>query len=299
MRRANRQSVAVPPSLMGPRSPASAELERAALHYLTTPNQEFKFSVYSNGDVREALNQLFHGKCAYCESPIIGTQPTDIDHFRPKGRIEGQVAHPGYWWLAACWGNLLSSCIDCNRRRYHQSAELDGAPLPNPVNGRFLIGKGDQFPILGAAYAFTESCSLSAEDPALIDPTCREPKDHLKWIIEDGKNLIGPVERNGVVDPYGYHTYYVFGLNRQGLVELRTEWWLEIQRQLVEVRDWLKLGVTIPEPGGKEVRDRAFTKLEELSRYTLASKRYSAMVEQLLAEETGKLLDEYAAYLPL
>ncbi len=298
MRRVNRQAVAVPPSLMGPCSRASKELERAAKHYRDTPDKEFKFSVYSEHDVREALNQLFHGKYTYWESPIIATQPTDIEHFRPKGRIHECPDHPGYWWLAACWQNLLASCIDCNRRRYQDAAELAGAPLPNVRNGRFNLGKGDLFPILGAAYARTQSCDLVAEDPALIDPTGRNPQDHLQWLIKEGKNLIGPVVRDGNVDQYGHHTYQIFGLNRQGLVELRTELWLEIQRQLIGVRDRLKLGVTVPEPYGRQMRDMAFRELEALTRFTAPNQPYSAMVEQLLAEETEKLLKEYMAYLP-
>ena len=70
----------------------------------------------------------FFGKCAYCESLITNNQPGDVDHYRPKGRVMdannkpvmittalGENPHPGYYWLAYQFSNLLPSCIDCNR----------------------------------------------------------------------------------------------------------------------------------------------------------------------------------------
>ena len=73
---------------------------------------------------------VFHNKCAYCESRIVGF-PGDTEHFRPKNRVrivedddssivkvideEGEeIEHPGYFWLAYHWQNLLPSCQFCN-----------------------------------------------------------------------------------------------------------------------------------------------------------------------------------------
>ena len=74
---------------------------------------------------------VFHNKCAYCESRIVGF-PGDTEHFRPKNRVriveaddtsvivkvkdeEGEeITHPGYFWLAYHWQNLLPSCQFCN-----------------------------------------------------------------------------------------------------------------------------------------------------------------------------------------
>src|SRR4051812_14049164 len=62
------------------------------------------------------LMKLFNEKCAYCESVISNTQPGDVEHYRPKGRLrdlDGTVVriilngsvceHPGYWWLCYEW----------------------------------------------------------------------------------------------------------------------------------------------------------------------------------------------------
>lgn len=78
------------------------------------------------------LEHVFHNKCAYCETPIDGF-PGDAEHFRPKGRVRDmraddsleivksvdedneEIDHPGYFWLAYNWKNLLPSCELCNR----------------------------------------------------------------------------------------------------------------------------------------------------------------------------------------
>lgn len=293
MRWVDRTNVPVPESLHGPASPAYRERTRAAQHFRDTPGGPFKFSVYKRQDVAAALNALFHGKCAYCESSIKAVQPTDIEHFRPKGRVADCPGHPGYWWLAASWDNLLASCIDCNRRRYQNAQQLAHDPLNDEVGGQFNLGKGDLFPILGAQYALAETDDHDAEDPALIDPTQRNPKDHLIWLQEQGLSLIGPRAHGGVLDPYGRHTYRVFGLNRQGLVELRTTRLLEIRAQIVFIEKMLDRAVIMPEPFASEQRNDAFEQFSSLYEYAGPEQPFSAMVEDLLDSESDRLMAKY------
>jgi hypothetical protein len=79
---------------------------------------------------------VFFGKCAYCERRMDGYYG-DAEHFRPKGAVknldlagrprpilcrvpslsrEGQIeiSHPGYFWLAYDWRNLVPACPSCN-----------------------------------------------------------------------------------------------------------------------------------------------------------------------------------------
>lgn len=79
------------------------------------------------------LEYVFHFKCAYCESPLdLDRYYGDAEHFRPKGQVtfkdgEGKktrgrcllpdgtaIDHPGYFWLAYHWRNLLPACSFCN-----------------------------------------------------------------------------------------------------------------------------------------------------------------------------------------
>jgi len=132
------------------------------------------------------LLQLSSGKCAYCESLIELSHPGDVEHYRPKGRIrdengkvvkvkfqDNEVEHPGYWWLAYEWPNLLPSCIDCNRRRKHGLEEIDS-------------GKGDYFAVRGHR-AFLPSDDLFQEQALLLDPSMPDfdPNKHFEF-LQDG-----------------------------------------------------------------------------------------------------------------
>ena len=87
----------------------------------------FRKSIYGAPQVREVLKGTQHNKCCYCERE---TSPGRIDHFRPKGRVrqrEGvKKIHPGYYWLAYEWDNLVFACEDCNLKK------SDYFPLEDP-----------------------------------------------------------------------------------------------------------------------------------------------------------------------
>ena len=76
--------------------------------------------------------EIFDNKCAYCETPLV-RQSADAEHYRPKAKVTykddeditrrprvidhtgAEIEHPGYFWLAYNWKNLLPSCEICNR----------------------------------------------------------------------------------------------------------------------------------------------------------------------------------------
>jgi 5-methylcytosine-specific restriction endonuclease McrA len=79
------------------------------------------------------LDNVFFGKCAYCETDISHSRQFggDADHFRPKQSVRrlnktafvkatvslpngSEIVHPGYFWLAYSWQNLMPSCKECN-----------------------------------------------------------------------------------------------------------------------------------------------------------------------------------------
>src|SRR5260370_33252662 len=87
------------------------ELERARDHYsrIPAPAKAYEFAKYKEWAVCKALDDLFHGKCAYCESSYRAVDARNVEHFRPKGSFGKNPTQPGYWWLAAVWSNLLPS----------------------------------------------------------------------------------------------------------------------------------------------------------------------------------------------
>lgn len=73
------------------------------------------------------LEHVFHDKCAYCECHIPGRNfSADAEHYRPRNEVTALVNgkrakikvngadHPGYFWLAYDWRNLVPSCEGCN-----------------------------------------------------------------------------------------------------------------------------------------------------------------------------------------
>ena len=215
--------------------------------------KSYGFKVYKDDEVRARLEALFHGKCAYCETVYASSAPVDVEHFRPKGGVEGEPQHPGYWWLAMVWDNLLPSCIDCNRRRKQKS--------PNPTSGSLvtldeqarvfsssrimLSGKKDMFPITGPRRATNETDDLALESPLLLDPCRDKPDEHLLFHVDVdrpiGLVLARPANGAGAlplasptplavaaaagvtgVSGKGAVSIQLYGLNRLGLVQERT-----------------------------------------------------------------------------
>lgn len=60
-------------------------------------------SRYKQGDIKAALQEIYHDKCAYCEQPI---EQSQVEHYRPKS---------SYYWLAFSWDNLILACGACNQ----------------------------------------------------------------------------------------------------------------------------------------------------------------------------------------
>lgn len=112
---------------------------------------------------RAALWRLFaqkvasinNDKCWYCESREDRSH-MPVDHFRPKGAVDGCDEHDGYWWLAFDWENYRYCCTLCNSLT---------------KNVESTHGKADKFPLLNE----TERCTLEVDDiddehPVLLDP---------------------------------------------------------------------------------------------------------------------------------
>lgn len=231
---------------------SASELTAATAHYGdASKSGSYPFAIYKAAPVKAALDQKFFGKCAYCETVYASSAPVDIEHFRPKGAVEGDSAHRGYWWLAMAWANLLPSCIDCNRRR-NQPTPLPSASLVQLDAGarRFsasrvmLSGKKDAFPIAGTR-ARLATDSLAGEEALLINPCEEDPSRSISFHVASDP-LIGlalPVGSAAsaaipVADPTaravaaaaaasglnirGAVSIQVYGLNRLGLVQERT-----------------------------------------------------------------------------
>lgn len=164
-------------------------------------------SVYGDDKVRAALVELFRYKCAYCEKSI-RDYPWEIEHFRPKGRVEDCPDHPGYYWLAYEWDNLYPSCDRCNR------ILSDPPAWPNRARGT-AAGKGCSFSLEDEdTRAMRPEDDIKDEVTHLIDPCFDTPLWYLEY--EADGNIKGI---NG--NPFGEVTVETFNLRRHQLTILR------------------------------------------------------------------------------
>lgn len=133
--------------------------------------------IYADTRVKAALEQLFHDKCAYCETKITAPSDWDVEHFRPKGRVAERRDHAGYYWLAYDWSNLFPSCQHCNQRR-------KDSPRWGDLRYAEAGGKEDQFPLEDeGTRAMVPGANQKREKRLLLDPCHDHPEDHLRYAM--------------------------------------------------------------------------------------------------------------------
>ncbi|MGE0789807.1 MAG: hypothetical protein AB7S26_29310 [Sandaracinaceae bacterium] len=161
----------------------------------------FDGDVYASAPVKEALWEMQHHKCCFCEHAYERKFST-VEHFRPKTRVARSrpsnraQKQLGYWWLAYEFENLYFCCSNCN------------------------TPKGDYFPLGPGAAALPQGALASAvvEDALLLDPGNDQPEDHITFqTLPDGTYRIAP--RNG--SARGRETIEAAKLDRDDLDELR------------------------------------------------------------------------------
>ncbi len=262
---------------------ASLEAHRAA----GKPDDQwtFRFDVYSRDAVKRALTELFHGKCAYCETRYAATQPMDVEHWRPKGQIEEEDGphKPGYWWLAADWDNLLPSCIDCNRRRRQRDVVLD-----RTVN----LGKLDQFPLLPESPRAADEGQEIDERPALVNPCLVDPAGFFEF---DEQGVIRPRDdADAETRERARQSIRVYALNRSGLVQNRTEALRLAQLSVAIVKALADLQAARPEMSDSfaiVVDEMLSNELASLASRCRADRPYALMIRQVVRRELAPFLD--------
>ena len=182
------------------------------------------------------LKHIFHYKCAYCETHFDG-YIGDAEHFRPKGEVSkfgkdggseivtvidednNEIAHPGYFWLAYHWQNLLPSCHICNR--YGGKKTLFPVEKSHIAVHRLkideidhLITKSRRSSRLQDVY-YLEPLDLDAkEGRLLLHPYYDEPEEHLYF--EAGGKVASWRD-----SPRGLASIRVYDLNNENKIRAR------------------------------------------------------------------------------
>jgi hypothetical protein len=188
-------------------------------------------------DLRDkVLLPLFHGKCAYCEGVLgkMRSSSGQVEHYRPKAIVyqlsdskrgtvnttlpDGDlIRHPGYFWLAYDWQNLVPSCRDCNAG---QRGKGNFFPTANNhilhVKKDAKQGSASLISKKYSGYVYPTSAELNAmEEPLFLHPYFVDPERHL--LFDD----CGEIRANN--SPRAEQTIYHLNLDADGLTTARFE----------------------------------------------------------------------------
>jgi hypothetical protein len=152
----------------------------------------------------------------------------DVEHFRPKAEVtdfDGSTSI-GYYWLASEWTNLLPSCIDCNRARFHRV---------EPSGREMRLGKETLFPVAPGSRRAAFGETLENERPLLLDPCRDEPERYLVFpegVVVAAEGNAPPPDVTVRVEA----SVRVYGLNRTELVQERRRVLLTLRRHFDQIR---------------------------------------------------------------
>lgn len=174
-------------------------------------------------ELKAAIVEEFHGKCAYTEAPIDAKSCRIIRH-RPRNgasNLDYSSDRDHYWWLAYEWRNLV------------------------PVQRQSARAKGHYFPVEGkrAAPESPLSVTIKKERALLPDPSLPNPSKHLVFGT-DGRVTTTP-EFGPVLE--------ILALNNANLVRQRKSAFLDFQRNSrglhsKQIKDFLETHLTLDCP---------------------------------------------------
>ncbi len=190
MRKVEKDFNAVPPELK-----ASADMRKED-GFESEKTGRFKSEYYKLS--REKLRELYHEKCAYCESELLISDYDTVEHYRPKNKN-------GYFWLAYEWSNLLLACNICNNAkgaRFQLQAEhFDHRSI--------AVG---ELPYLITDYR------LRNEEPMLLNPEVDDPDYFLAY---DNNGKLKPNHNQPNTRDRAEYTIDLCKLNRDKLRKKR------------------------------------------------------------------------------
>lgn len=207
-----------------------------------------KNGIYNAKQVKEALLRAQHNKCCYCESKYSAINLA-VEHFRPKSGVRqargDKEEHPGYYWLAYKWDNLLLSCHTCNSV-YKRTL----FPLANPHHR-----------------ARSHHHDISLEQPLFVNPAQQDPRDHIRFDA-DAPVALTPIGRT-TIEEIGLRSDYF-------LREERAKKLQELERLLQAVKCARK------DPQDLESQALACEIQEFLDAAILPDAEYSSMAQDFI-----------------
>lgn len=231
---------------------------------------------YDSQDVKDALQGIYKGKCAFCEN----TDVLEIEHYRPKNNVHSKdlargqkPAQAGYFWLRIEWTNLLYACHACNRT----GAKGTHFPLEN-AQKRVLT------PVLDAQGLPTNTNITDLdqqEKPLLINPEITEPRKHLK--INYLGNIVAVNQSK-----HGAKSIEVYDLKRENLNKRRSN---IIQGFREDILQQLKFYYQNDNPLNiKQLKQQLFAIFEKIAKNDNATEPFTLVAYSILTDIENVLL---------
>lgn len=232
---------------------------------------------------------IFYHKCAYCETFEVG-HIDDAEHFRPKGQVRTksgivktfhvdgttEIIHPGYFWLAYRWENLLPSCNTCNRYNGKKDAFPVGKDhvavrlITDPTELKKLRRQQRKSQNINGVFYLEPEDLDQIEDRLLLHPYFDRPAKHV-YFQADGRAapLTGSKQGQASID--------VYDLNERGKVTRRS------QTQEIDALAYMtRITAAAPKP------DRMKSAAEEIAEeYFRGTRPYAAAVFDQIRIYTG------------
>lgn len=254
----DKNRIAEPEVLKNDNADPNGEKLKAINYFEGNIGQKVKFKIYGDHTVRTTLKQLFHNKCAYCESIITHISYPHVEHWRPKGCVVDETSHNGYYWLATEWSNLLLACGVCNGK----------------------ANKGNHFPIRrGSNYAYRSTENLGREQPLLINP-CVETNPSRHFFYQKRGGIKGTTSE-------GKKSIEVYGLNRQDLLIERKKIAKIVLGYLDDVSNYVNdlreaVATGRPQASCLSIRKKTTQKVKCLKEFCGSDFQYSAMIRHMI-----------------
>lgn len=249
---------------------------------------DFKLNSQIWSDLKKwMLKNITFNKCAYCEKILTTDEKEtiyyDAEHFRPKGKVTlkssevdvdtydefgEKIKHPGYFWIAYDYKNLLPSCKVCNsgngkQCQYPIKKQYQILKKCSEKDKKDLLGNCIESPRRKGYYFLSVEELNKIEEPLLLNPYFDDISNFIKF-IDDG--LISP----GEPKEKGDNTINILHLDREDLVTGR----MNAQVNISDYVDDYHKAVKYEENQRKNIR---LTILKELKRLALNGEgEYSA-----------------------
>lgn len=207
-------------------------------------------------------------KCYYCESTSEVVASLQVEHYRPKKRMDDENRREipdthGYYWLGIEWSNLVLACSKCNGRGAKGNIFT--------VQGK-RIKNGTSFTRAGRynrATCIADQSPLIDEKPDLLHPEIDDAFQYLKF------------DREGRIShklPRGERTIKICRLDRKQLNIARNDLINVFNDSFWEVVGWHKDGIIT----GEQVMPIFWTKCIALRDRLKRNEPYTLLVRYMI-----------------